>query len=113
MNRISFSLPDVGLRELRGMAHIEDGFLVLSLEDAFLGMADLQRTTLKVDPEALADLRIERGLMRDKLVIEPKRAELLESIPGKHRVSVKLKVSRRQRRELEGLLQEFERLFWH
>lgn len=113
MNRVSFTLPDVGLREIRGMAHVEDGFLVLSIEDALLGMADTQKTTVKVAPEAVADLRIDRGLFRDRLVLEPKRTDLLETIPGKHRTDVRMRVSRTQRRELEGLVEDFERIFWH
>jgi hypothetical protein len=112
MTRVSFSLPDVGLRELRGMAHVEDGFLVLSLQDALLGFADTQKTTVKIAPEALADLRIERGIARDRLVIEPKGVELLETIPGNHRTAVRLRVSRRQRRDLEELVHDFERLLW-
>jgi hypothetical protein len=113
MTRISFTLPDVGLRELRGTAHVEDGFLVINIEDALLGLADAQRTTLKVAPEALSDVRIDRGLFRDKLIVEPKRASLLDAVPGTHRSDLRLRVSRKQRRDLERLLEDVERLLWH
>ena len=95
------------------MVHVEDGFLVLAVEDAFLGMADTQKRTVKIAPEALTDLSIKRGLVRDRLVIEPKGAALLETVPGKHRTAVNLRVSRRQRRDLEALVDEFERQMWH
>lgn len=113
MTRISFTLPDVGLRELRGTAHVEDGFLVMNLEDALLGMTDVQKSVVKVAPEALADIHIARGLFRDRLVLEPKRADLLDSVPGTHRKDLRLRVSRRQRRDLERLVDELERLLWH
>jgi len=56
-------------------------------------------------------LRIKRGWFWDKLVIKPWHAELLDMIPGEHRTQIELKVQRKQRKELEGLVEEYDTPF--
>ncbi len=110
MNRITFTLPDVGLREIRGMVYVADGFLVLKIQNALLGMLDTEKEIVRIEPGALEDLRIKRGLFVDRLVLQPRRMDLLDLIPGEHRVAVQLRVWRKYRRELERLIEEFEAL---
>jgi hypothetical protein len=110
MNRLSFTLPDVGLREVKGMVFIEDGFLVLKLENALLGMVDAQRETIKIDPNALLEFSLKRGVFRDRLVLRPRRVELLDAVPGDHASAVELRIKRRYRYEARGLLAEFDAL---
>jgi hypothetical protein len=110
MNRIAFSLPDVGLREIRGTAHVEDGFLVLTVNDSFLGMADETKRVIEVAPQALANLYIKRKRLKNLLVLEPRSAQLLELIPGEHVSAVELRVKGKYRRQLEKLVDEFHRL---
>jgi len=112
MNRIPFSLPDVGLREIRGVVYLDDGFLVLQIKNAFLGLVDEQSDVVKVAPEAVIDLHVKTGFVRDHLVIEPKSVELLEAVPGEHLASVKLRTKRKYRRHLERLVDEFEMLLY-
>ena len=107
MTRISFTLPDVGLREIKGMAYVDDdGWLVLKLEDGIAGILDVQTKEVRVEPGALEDVEIRHGLFRDRLVLRPRKPALLDAIPGAHRVSVDLRVSRKQRADLERLLDE-------
>jgi hypothetical protein len=110
MNRIPFTLPDVGLREIRGLVYLEDGFLVLRIKNAVLGLADEKRDMIKIEPKALRDVRIERGLFRDRLVIRPRRADLLDAVPGEHPSAVTLRVGRKHRAALMRLVDEFETL---
>lgn len=112
MTRVSFTLPDVGLREIKGMAFVQDGALVLHIEDSLLGMVDTTRSVVRIEPDALLDVSMKRGWFRDRLVIEPKRAEVLDAVPGNHRVALELRVWRTQRPDLERLVEECERLLW-
>jgi hypothetical protein len=107
MTRIAFTLPDVGLREVKGMAYVDDdGWLVLKLQDGVAGILDVQKKEVRIEPGALEDAHIRRGLFRDRLVLKPRRPALLDAIPGDHRASVDLRVGRRQRADLERLLDE-------
>lgn len=110
MNRVAFTLPDVGLREIRGMAYVDEGFLVLRIEDKLLGLIDPEKHVVKIEPGALRDVRVKKGLFRDRLVIEPKGMELLDLIPGEHPVAVELRVKRKFRPYLMGLFEEIEAL---
>jgi hypothetical protein len=110
MNRIEFTLPDVGLREIRGMVYLEDGYLVLKVEDALMGEFDVDEHIIKVEPQALKYVRMRTGLLRDRLVIKPKRAKLLDLVPGKHTSTLELRVRRRDRENLEDLVEAFRAL---
>lgn len=103
LTRVPFTLPDVGLREIKGMAYVEDAWLVLRMEDTLLGIIDADRKEVRIDPAALEDVHVRHGLFRDRLVLVPRRADLLDEIPGEHRVSVDLRVPRRHRADLERL----------
>ena len=105
MLRVPFTLPDVGLREIKGMVYIADGFLVINFKDALLGIADVEE--VKIEPAALSDLYVKKGLLIDKLVVEPKSIALLDVIPGDHPSSVKLKVWRKYRTELYQIVDGF------
>jgi hypothetical protein len=110
MNRISFTLPDVGLREIRGMVYLEEDFLVLKLDQALLGMIDAEKDIIKIDTNALRDLHVRRGLFRDRLVIRPKKSQLLDLVPGEHRDAVELRVRRKYRPDLMRLVEKFEEM---
>ena len=112
MNRLAFTLPEVGLREVKGFVYVDDGYLVLEIQNALLGVLDVDKELIKIKPNALADLRIKRGLFVDRLVLMPKRPELLTLVPGDHRKTVDLRVWRKYRGELEDLIEDFEALKW-
>lgn len=110
MNRITFTLPDVGLREIRGMVYVADGYLVLKVQNALLDELDVEKDIVKIEPTALADVWIKRGLLRDRLVLEPKRRELLDLIPGEHRNALELRIWRKYRDDLIRLVEEYQEL---
>jgi hypothetical protein len=108
VNRIAFTLPDVGLREVKGLVYMDDDALVLKLHDALLGMLDDERKEIRIEPSALASVSIQRGLLRDRLVLRPKRPDLLDAVPGEHASAVELRVKRRHRGALEELVEAYE-----
>ncbi len=110
MNRIPFTLPDVGLRELRGMVYIDEGFLVLRLKDALLGILDEEKRRIEIEPGALEELRVEWRLFKDRLILQPRSTTLLDTIPGEHRVAVELRVWRKYRVDLMQLVEEYKAL---
>ncbi len=107
MHRVPFTLPEVGLREIKGFVYLNDGYLVLRIQETLLGIADSGEDVFKIEPAALRGLRVKHGWFRDKLVVAPKAMELLEAVPGEHVTSVDLRVARKYRNELEDLVDAF------
>ncbi len=64
MTPIPFMLPDIGLREIAGSIYLTDRFLVIDIENALLGEFDKDRSTIEVEPGALAEVRLEKGLLQ-------------------------------------------------
>jgi hypothetical protein len=110
MNRVPFSLPDVGLREIRGLAFVDDEFLVLRIENSFAGLADKKTHVIKMLPSALEEVSVRRGLASDRLIIRPKRSELLDIIPGQHASALELKVKKKHGADLERVLSDYRKL---
>jgi hypothetical protein len=106
LNRIPFTLPDVGLRELEGMVLVDDEFLVVHLTNKLLGLVDEDTDVIKIEPGAIQDIRIQRRPFKDRLIITPKKHELLDIIPGKHANDVRLRIWKTQRQNLDLLLLE-------
>lgn len=105
--RIRFSMPDIGFREVRGYLSLEDDLLVIEVTDALMGEWDKRHQIVKVAYDSLVDIGISRGLFMDKLILRPKQATLLEVIPGENKVEVALKVWRKHRKRLERLVRSF------
>ena len=108
MNRIEFTLPDVGLREIEGFVWIEDGYLVLEVTDKLLGLVDTDQNVIKIEPNALTDLSIKYRPFKDRLILSPKKIDLLEAVPGKHANDVQLKIWKTKRRQVMELVAEFK-----
>ena len=108
MNRIEFTLPDVGLREIEGFVWIEDGYLILEVTDKLLGLVDADSNLIKIEPNALTDLHIKYRPFKDRLVLSPKKVDLLEAVPGKHASNVQLKIWKTKRKQVMELVAEFK-----
>ncbi|MGB0649396.1 MAG: hypothetical protein ACPGQT_00630 [Rhodothermales bacterium] len=106
MTRIPFTLPDVGLREIEGMVWVDDEFLVIQLTNKLFGLIDGDTDVIKIEATAIQDIRIQRRPFKDRLVITPKKHELLDILPGKHANDVRLRIWRTQRQNLDRLLLE-------
>jgi hypothetical protein len=109
MSGIPFQLPDMGLREINGTVYLDDEFLVFEVEDAFIGEFDKEHMVVKVEPAALKDIRLDRGIIRDRLSIRPKKRDLLAVMPGTYGEALPLKMWNTHRRRAEQLVEAVKR----
>lgn len=106
MDRIPFTLPEEGLREVTGFVHFDGEFLVLDVRSKLLGLLDEQRDTIKVALTAIRSVRVKQGLVRDRIVIRPRGFDLLEAVPGEHDREVALRTKRRHRDRVGDLVDD-------
>ena len=109
MNSIPFELPDIGLREISGTLSLDSEFLVFHVEDALIGEFDKDHFTIQVEPRALANIRLDRGIVRDRICIRPKKRDLLAVMPGQYAEELQLKVWRIHREQAERLVSAVQR----
>jgi hypothetical protein len=105
MDGIPFQLPDIGLREIHGTVSLDEEFLVFDVEDALVGEFDKEREIIKIEPAALREIRFDRGIIRDRICIRPKRDDLLVAMPGEYEKELQLKVWRTKRDDAERLVE--------
>lgn len=110
MLRIPFTLPEVGLNEVKGMVWVNDGFLVLSVRSSLMGLADTDKEHIQIEPAAVTDLSLKKGLFVDKLIITPKSTKLLDLVPGEHPASLNLRIWKKHRSAVENLIDAFYEL---
>ena len=110
MSRVPFTLPDVGLREIKGMISVEDGYLEIRVNSKILGLIDEDVEVIKIEPSAIVLVQIKNGLFRNKLIITPKKSELLDLIPGDHAASVSFRIKNKYRTELAVLVAQLNQL---
>jgi hypothetical protein len=109
MNPISFDLPDIGLREISGTLSLDDEFLVFHVQDAFIGEFDKEHMVIKVEPQALQAIRFDRGIIRDRICIQPKKRDLLTVMPGTYAEELQLKIWNTYRADAKPLVEEVQR----
>lgn len=110
MSRIPFSLPELhhGTTEVRGVLYLEDEFLVFEIETSLFGEFNKEQKLIKIEPKALQAIRFETGIFKDRICIRPKKADLLEALPGTFLREVALKVWRQHRRNAEQLVETIQ-----
>jgi hypothetical protein len=106
MDRLSFTLPDDGLREITGFVHFDGEFVVIDVRSKLLGLADEERSGIKVALSAIESIRLKPGVIWDRIVIRPHSFELLEAMPGEHDREVALKTKRKHRDRAEDLVDD-------
>ena len=111
MQGIPFTLPDIGLREIKGKIYLDEEYLILDVEDALMGEFDTEHQVIKIEISALKEIRLERGLFRDKLCLRPKKDELLTAIRGNYGVEIPLRIWKHHRRRTEDLVDEMRRRY--
>ncbi|PIQ62695.1 MAG: hypothetical protein COV99_05320 [Bacteroidetes bacterium CG12_big_fil_rev_8_21_14_0_65_60_17] len=105
---LKFKLPDLhaGLTEVRGAAWFEDEFLVLEIETALMGEFSKEHKTVKIEPSALASIGFERHMLRDRIILRPKKRDLLDAVPGNHLGELVLRTKRKDRSHAEEFVVE-------
>jgi hypothetical protein len=106
LDRIPFTLPEDGLREITGFVHFDGEFLVIDVRSKLLGFLDEQRDVIKVALTAIRSVQLKPGLVRDKVVIRPRSFDLLEAVPGDHDREVALRTKRKHRARAEDLVDD-------
>jgi len=111
MLSVPFEISEVhsGFSEARGILRIEEEFLVFQLQVVTLSVFKRAPEIIKVEFAAIDEMRLERHLITDRLFIRPKKMKLLEVMPGKHPMEVKLKVKRKHRTRTLLLVDTFRR----
>ena len=111
MAPIPFKIPDVheGFSEAHGILYLDEEFLVFEVQTLTLGMIKQDPETIKVELAALHEVEFKPGLFSDRLLIRPKKLQLLAAMPGKHEGELKLKVKRAERARVLGFIREVER----
>ena len=81
---IPFQLPDtnLGLTENKGRLYLDEEFLVFEVSSSLSGLTNKKQQTVKIEPDALEEIRLDRGLFKDRLLIRPKNRELFRVMPG-------------------------------
>ena len=99
MVSIPFEISEVhaGFSEAKGIVRIEDEFLVIQVQIVTMGLFKQKPEIIKIEFAAIDEIRLEKRLISDRLYIRPKRLKLLEVVPGKHAMEVKLKIRRKHR----------------
>ena len=106
MKSIPFTLPELngGLTEITGRLYEEEEFLVLDVETALLGEFDKEGQVIKIEPAALRDIELDKGVFKDKLRLWPKKRTLLEALPGNYKGEVPLSIWKKHRSDVEEIL---------
>lgn len=108
MTVVDFKLNDLhaGLTEIKGAAWFDGEFLVIETETALFGEFNKKQHTVKIEPAALAGIRLDRRIVQDHIILFPKTRQLLDALPGDHLGEVHLKVWRTKRALAERLVSE-------
>ncbi len=93
---IPFSLPDVGVTEVKGVLYLESETLVLEIVSGLPGVTHSRTRRVEVAIDALDGIRFETGAWRDSILLRGSR-ELLEAIPGHHVGELRMRTRRRHR----------------
>jgi len=87
VDRIPFTLPsaNLGITEIGGLVYLDEAYLVLEVQAGITGGFQKKQQVIQVDPRALDDIRFERGMVRDHLVIRPTKRDLFTVMPGMYK----------------------------
>ena len=110
MSTIPFSLPDInlGLTEINGKIYLDEEFVVIDVETSLLGEFSQDQQIVKIEPNAIDEIRLDRGMIKDKLCIRPKKRELLKVMPGTHTAELAMSIWRKYRDRAEQLVADVE-----
>ena len=111
LESIPFRLPSthLGLTEVRGILFLEEEFLVFEIASGLPGGTHKERQKIKVEVAALNAILYERGILRDTLMIRPKKYDLLSVMPGQHKEALRLSIRKQHREATEQLVYEINR----
>jgi hypothetical protein len=110
MLSVPFQIREVhgGLTEGHGVAYVDDEFLVLEVQTAFLGLFKKEPQTYRIDLTDLESVRYKKGLWKDKLRLRTLPLDVLDAVPGVQRGELCLLFARKDRAALDVLLDRLD-----
>lgn len=110
MRSIPFKTGDVhgGFSEGKGQICVEGDDLVIEVNVTFLGMVDRGTTTHRFDLTDLEAVQHSRTPFRDTLKIRTRPMDLISDVPGANQGELLLKIGRRNRRDVDDLLERLD-----
>ena len=109
MSVIPFQIYDSHGHKIRGVTFLEDEFIVFDVQVRRFGLINQAPEKVKAELGLIADIRFESGLFGDRIIVIPRKMELLDAVPGDHKGEIKLKIARRYRDDAEAFVQEVRR----
>ncbi len=110
---IPFRLPDtnLGITENKGRLYLDEEFLVFEVSSSLSGLTNKKQQTVKIEPGALEEIRLDRGLFKDRLLIRPKNRELFRVMPGMYqdKDTLTMTIWKKYRADAEHLVDEVQR----
>lgn len=106
MERIPFEIHDSRGHKVGGLLFLEDEFLVFDLQVRRWGLVKQPPETVKAELKVIERITFEQGFFGDRILVVPRRIELLDAIPGDHKGEVHLKIAKRYRSDAQDFVSE-------
>lgn len=107
---VPFRIPelDSGLNEVRGVMHLEPGFVVLDIESGLSGLTSMDRYVVKVASESVEEMRLKRGVVYDRVTLRVADDAQYEDLPWPVAGKLVLRIGRRHRSETDSIVRVVE-----
>ena len=110
MQSIPFATGDVhgGFSEGRGTICVEDDEVVIEVQVKVFGMFDRDAQTHRFYMADLEEVRHQRGPFHDRLTFRTRPMDLVSTLPGATDGALAIKIKRRHRAAVDGLLDRLD-----
>ena len=105
-NRLPFQIPEINdVHEGKGFVYLENEFLVFRFTVVNWGVVEGAWETVKAERALIDGIHTEKGIFKDKLIIDTRDARLLDAIPGKYRGAVLVRTRKQDRAQVEAFVE--------
>lgn len=104
----AFDVQD-GLTKIRGTVTLQGDELVIETRRALLDLVPYRRDTFVIPTDEVASIEVERGMVSQKLVIEPFSFDLIDGFPGDPDGALTLPIKRKHCDDADALASETRR----
>lgn len=107
MANIPFEITDNHGHIVTGLIYLNEEFVVFEVQVTKWSISKQPVETIKVEYGAVDTIRFKNGFFKDSIFVVPKRAALLDAVPGSHKGEIQLKIAKRYRDEAIDLITRF------
>ncbi|MDX1438934.1 MAG: hypothetical protein R3284_03425 [Rubricoccaceae bacterium] len=110
MESVPFKVKEVdgGFSEAHGSAYVQGEDLVLDIEKAFLGHFMRKSKVYRIELTDLDTVRYKKGIRKDRVDIRTRPLDRLAKVPGVTEGTLSIVVSKKNREQLEVLLDRLD-----